>query len=144
MSATIDTLGVQHQTVLARLDEIETAAAAARLADFLAFLQGELLEHFALEENRLFPVLARHHLAEGPLAVMQMEHEDFRALVAELAVALRAGNAEGAVAAAREIIALLRAHISKEDHVLFPLARHVLSAAEVEEIDARAVGPDAR
>lgn len=140
MSTTIDTLGNQHRTVLARLDEVAAAGpAAAGLPEFLAFLQDEVREHFALEEDFLFPALAHHRtLAQGPLAVMEAEHEEFRALVAALAVALRAGSAEGAVTAAGEIIALLRAHIDKEDHVLFPLARRILSAAELDEVDDRA------
>ena len=136
MSTTIATLESQHQTVLARLEE--AAAGAAPLPGFLAFLQGEVQEHFALEEDFLFPALARHRqLAEGPLVVMEAEHAEFRALVAELAVALRASNAEAATTAAREIVGLLRAHIHKEDHVLFPMASHVLSPAELDEIDAR-------
>ena len=140
MSTTIATLESQHQTVLARLDEI--AAGAAPLPGFLSFLQGEVQEHFALEEDFLFPALERHrHLADGPVAVMKAEHEEFRALVAELAVALRAGSAEGAETAARAIVGLLRAHIDKEDHVLFPMARHVLSAAELDEIDALSAAP---
>jgi hemerythrin-like domain-containing protein len=140
MSTTIDTLGSQHRTVLARLHEIAAAApAAAPLPDFLAFLQSEVQEHFALEEDFLFPALARHaQLAQGPLAVMEAEHEEFRALVAELAVALRTGNAAAAAGAARDVVGLLRAHIDKEDHVLFPMARHVLSAAELDDLDARA------
>lgn len=138
MSATIEILGSQHQTVLARLDEIAVAPAGAPLEDFLAFLEGEVQEHFGLEETFLFPALARHrHLAEGPVAVMEAEHREFRALVAELGVALRASRADSAAAAARTVIELLRAHIYKEDHVLFPLAEHVLSPAELDELDAK-------
>lgn len=147
MSTMIDTLGNQHRTVLARLDETPIdGASAAHLADFLAFLQGEVREHFALEEEFLFPALARHrNLAQGPLAVMEAEHEEFRALLAASADALRADDAERAAITAGSIVALLRAHIDKEDHVLFPMARRILSATELDEVDARAAArPRAR
>lgn len=138
MSTTIATLESQHQTVLARLDQVAAAAAAAPLPDFLVFLQGEVGEHFALEEEFLFPALERFpQLAQGPVAVMKAEHAEFRALVAALAVALRAGSQDGALTAARQVIGLLRAHIDKEDHVLFPMARHFMSAVELDDLDAR-------
>jgi hemerythrin-like domain-containing protein len=141
MATTIETLREQHQTVLARLNEVEAAAPGQRAAmeAFLAFLRSELHEHLGLEEEALFPVLSHHpHLATGPVAVMEAEHRECDALVAELAIGLRSGSAEPLAAVAERIIALLRAHIDKEDHVLFPLAAHMLSAAEHDEVDARA------
>ena len=141
MTKTIERLREQHQIVLARLDEVEAAVpgSLATMGEFLAFLQTELPEHFDLEETVLFPVLSRHrHLADGPVAVMEAEHHECHALVAELAVALRAGSMEQLAAVARRVVAVLRAHIDKEDHVLFPLAARVLSAAERDEVEARA------
>jgi len=141
MHTTIATLGQQHRTVLARLDEVEAAAPGhtATRREFLAFLGGEVEEHFGLEEEALFPVLARHpHLTTGPVAVMEAEHHEFRALIAELAAALRAPGAGRPDPVVRAIITLLRAHIDKEDHVLFPLAEALLTAAELGEVEARA------
>lgn len=141
MTTTIETLRDQHQAVLACLDEVEarTPGPTAALQEFLGFLQTEMQEHLGLEEEALFPVLSRHpRLAEGPVVVMEAEHRELHALIAELAVALRTGSADQPLAIVRIIIALLRAHIDKEDHVLFPLAAHVLSVAELEEMEARA------
>jgi hemerythrin-like domain-containing protein len=141
MHSTIATLAQQHRMVLARLDEVEAGAPGhtATLQQFLAFLGSEVEEHFGLEEEALFPVLARHpHLAAGPVAVMNAEHHEFRALVGELATALRTPGAGRPDPVARAIITLLRAHIDKEDHVLFPLAEDLLTAAELEEVQARA------
>ena len=141
MTKTIETLRGQHQTVLARLDRIEAVAPpdAARMEEFLTFLKTDLKEHLELEEGALFPVLSHHpHLANGPVAVMEAEHRECDALAAELAVAVRMGRIAAAASVVRQIIAVLRAHIDKEDHVLFPLAGRMLSAAERQEIDARA------
>ena len=72
----------------------------------------------------------------GPIAVMLHEHELGRAHVAAVAAALAgAGRGEAdALAALREHLAgyieLLRAHIDKEDHILYPMADRLLDAAD--------------
>ena len=137
---TIETLGAQHRIVLARLNELDDGGPEpARMEALLAFLAGELEEHLVLEERALFPVLARHtQVTARPVAGMEAEHGELRALVGELTCALRAGGAGRAQSVGRVIAALLRAHIDKEDHVLFPLAERMLTLAELEEVDARA------
>jgi hemerythrin-like domain-containing protein len=139
---TIAILGSQHRDVLDRLAAIEAALAAdddSDLPAFAAFLQAEVMEHFTLEERALFPKLERHlPVGQGPLAVMHAEHTEFRALLEELDSAVRAGARDAQRLHAAEIIGLLRAHIHKEDHVLFPLASQLLSAEEMSEVDAYA------
>jgi hemerythrin-like domain-containing protein len=142
MSSTIEVLGQQHQDVLDRLAEVDAgllAGGALNLAAFTAFLDGEVRAHFTLEEEALFPIMARHlGTGQGPLAVMDAEHAAFRDLLRALQDALADGDTPGQRAAAAEIIDLLRGHIHKEDHVLFPMATHVLSAEEQQEVDRRA------
>ena len=141
MSATIDKLGQDHQHVLAQLSAVEhrLAETADAPAEFAAYLDREVLEHFAVEEEALFPILARHlPPAGGPLAVMNAEHEEFRSLLAALRAAVRAGDAEQGRGCARELIELLRGHIAKEDRILFPMAMQMLSGDEQREVDARA------
>ena len=98
MSSTIDLLGRQHQDVLARLAEVEAGLLAAGrfdLAPFAAFLGGEVCAHFALEEEALFPLMARHlGTAAGPLAVMDAEHAAFRELLHALQTAVAAEKPE--------------------------------------------------
>jgi hemerythrin-like domain-containing protein len=109
------------------------------LENFHAFLEGEVREHFELEEEALFPILAtRPPLAAGPLAVMMAEHEEFRALLAELGAALRVADSERRAAVIGRIVTLLRTHIDKEDHVLFPLAAQLLAPEELATVEARA------
>ena len=102
--------------------------------------------HHAKEEANLFPALERHGLPResGPLGVMLAEHEEGRALVRGMAEA----NDREIAKAVRGYVALLRAHIDKENSVLFPLAEQLLSEEEqralahaFEEVE-QAQGPD--
>ena len=145
MSSTIDLLGQQHQEVLARLAAVDAGLltrGAFDLAPFAWFLAGEVRAHFALEEEALFPIMARHlGTGQGPLAVMDAEHAAFRDLLQALQNALAAGDVPGQRVAAAAIIDLLRGHIHKEDHVLFPMATRMLSVEEQHEVDHRAAAP---
>lgn len=139
MTATIGLLSMQHQDVLAQLHAVEAEILPrkdADLAEFAAYLADEVACHFALEEQALFPLLARHlDLEHGPLAVMNAEHAAFREGLAGLAAALHGGDLTAQRTQAVQLIELLRAHIDKEDHVLFPMAEHLLSASEQDEVD---------
>jgi len=86
--------------------------------------------HHGQEEDLLFPELMAMGMPEesGPLAVMLQEHEMGRAYVRHMLHALpgaREGGSEARqvlVNSARGYINLIRAHINKEDHVLFNMA----------------------
>lgn len=84
--------------------------------------------HHGKEEQHLFPALERQGIPRegGPLGVMLSEHEEGRALIRAMAQ----GDDRQAAAAIRQYVALLRAHIEKENGVLFPMAEHVLPAEE--------------
>lgn len=84
--------------------------------------------HHGKEEQHLFPALERQGIPRegGPLGVMLHEHEEGRALVRAMAQ----GDDRQAAAAIRQYAALLRAHIEKENGILFPLAEQVLPEAE--------------
>lgn len=100
--------------------------------------------HHAKEEDLLFPLLETSGLPRqgGPTGVMMHEHEQGRACV-------RGMNAEIASAAqgdtqainrftqfANDFIELLRQHIDKEDHCLFPIAEQALSAEDQKALEA--------
>ena len=148
MSATIELLGGQHQEVLARLDAVEKDLASRGtngwLAGFVTYLEREVAHHFAIEEQALFPVLARHlPLPQGPLAVMHAEHATFRELMQGLTVGFHSGDVERQERYTQDLIELLRQHIAKEDNILFPMASRLLTADEQHEVDwlAAAVPP---
>ncbi len=91
--------------------------------------------HHHKEEQVLFPLLReKAPMAAGPVSVMLAEHDQGRAHVSAVADGLSAASAgdadaRDAVAAGLEgYSALLRAHIAKENKVLFPLAERALRA----------------
>jgi hemerythrin-like domain-containing protein len=140
MAKTVELLSRQHREVLELLARTEAnLQAATGLSGFLKTLKTDVADHFTIEEECLFPVLAKHPgIADGPLRVMDMEHSAFRKLVLHLSQAVGAGRIEDQRAFARDIIDLLRERIAKEEHVLFPLAERILGEEEQLRMDSRA------
>lgn len=114
-----------------------------RVAEFAGFFQRYAdAFHHGKEEDLLFKAMVDRGfpLNGGPLAVMLHEHEVGRAHVRALAAI---GEASGA-AAAEEAEAfvrhstsfgpMLRAHIQKEDGILYPMALRVLPPSELERL----------
>jgi hemerythrin-like domain-containing protein len=143
MTSPTDRLRDEHRLILRALDLLEAAAGRAastgsvpdawwpELAGWVASFADR--NHHGKEEGALFPAMVKAGVPEegGPVGTMLAEHDEGRALVRAIAVG---GGAER-VRAAREFVALLRAHIAKENDVLFPLADAVL-----EEPDLAAIG----
>lgn len=138
----------QHRTielglgVLSRLVREAESAAGVNSAglraclDFLRLYADKL--HHADEEELLFPALRRRVSGEA-LALLEgveREHEEGRKLTAtmyELLPAAEGGSEQGIrrfVHAARQYMALILQHISKEDHVLFTIADRLLTARD--------------
>lgn len=98
--------------------------------------------HHHKEEQILFPALEERGLPRdgGPIGVMLAEHDSGRELIRAAAVGLaraRQGDREAVEDVRRSLqqfAELLRGHIFKEDHVLFQMARQVLSEADTDEI----------
>ena len=142
----------EHRLIERVLDSLETVSDRAdagdpvdpsfflRAADFIkGFADGC---HHEKEERILFPALEAAGLpkAGGPVVVMLEEHAEGRRLVSTMrdaAERLAAGDPRARstlVASAREYVALLRAHIAKENHVLFPMAEQIIGAPERDEV----------
>lgn len=139
-----DILSSEHQVILRVITTLEKAAGHLEAGQSIApefFLDAtDFIKGFAdgchhrKEEGVLFKALNQHGVPEntGPVAVMLAEHERGRQFTRGLhqaALALQAGDpaAQAAlVANARGYAALLRQHIHKEDHILFPLANQVI------------------
>lgn len=86
--------------------------------------------HHGKEEGCLFPVLEAIQPGFGPLRVMLGEHVEGRAFLGSMSEAVAKDDADGFADAARGYVTLLRRHIDKEDGILFPMARHMLTAAQ--------------
>ena len=141
MSAAVTATGAlrdEHRVILKALDVLE--AATDRLAAGSAIPEAAwsaLLDwcvrfadarHHAKEERLLFPALEAGGLGSGgPIAVMLEEHEMGRRLVR----GMRGGGPQSRAADARAYIDLLRAHIEKENEVLFEIADAVLDVSTV-------------
>ena len=90
--------------------------------------------HHRKEEGVLFATMEANGMpvAGGPIGVMLMEHEQGRAYtrgMRQAALAMEAGDPAARAEVlrnARGYAALLRAHIQKEDQILFPMADQVI------------------
>ncbi len=117
--------------------------AAEQFVDFIrTFADGC---HHGKEEKHLFVALEQKGASRetGPVAVMLHEHELGRSYVRQMAE-----NIEGASigdktslhlfqVAAHGYVDLLRAHIMKEDQILFPLADQLFSDSDYAEMTAQ-------
>ena len=91
--------------------------------------------HHGKEEVHLFPALEARGFPRdgGPTGVMLYEHEQGRAHLRDMDENMEAAAAGDSAALERFIehaegyLTLLREHIYKEDHILFPLADRTLS-----------------
>src|SRR4051812_11028397 len=142
----------EHEIILHGLRVLEALAdRAARgaevpakaVADAIEFLrQFADVHHHHKEEEILFPALEEAGLPRdgGPLGVMLHEHDQGRQLISRLReaapdAASDVGSRERFASAARAYVALLTAHIEKENYVLFPMADQALGVAEGRRVD---------
>jgi len=151
MKAT-DILKHEHQIILLVLEGAEREAQriqetgvvqAGKVEELLDFFQSFADRcHHHKEEKVLFVRMQERGMPadRGPVAAMLLEHDQGRGLLSAVAEALpeaAKGKAE-AVASVRDnlraYVALLRAHIAKEDTVLFPAADQLFTAEDQETL----------
>ena len=156
MSA-IQSMMDEHQTILRVLASLEALVASdtgepvSTFKDIVQFLRdyADRLHH-AKEEDLLFPAMeaAGVPAEQGPTAVMRMEHEEGRAFVGRMAEMVDGDDTDFDRAAfsvpARGFIDLLRAHIGKEDHILYPMAGRLMRDTDQAQLDAACVQADAK
>lgn len=100
--------------------------------------------HHGKEEDLLFPELEARGMPRdsGPIAVMLHDHRMGREFVGRMAASLDGAGAGDAAAerqlvdAGRGYIDLMRAHIMKEDHVLFDMADQMVEPAACQRLCA--------
>ncbi len=147
----IEQLMHEHQEGLAALDRLEEAAqqvAAEGLSSgmrkamdqAIAFINGEIRVHNEKEEKVLFPALAPYLPSPGgPVDVMLAEHRELWQLNDRLVAALAEPSPASSALAdtALSIVHLLRQHISKEDNILYPMARQFLGDDGLAEVASK-------
>lgn len=146
MSKAIDELKHDHEAILFALQILEkmlagipaNTASREDLSNFIGFLK-EFADkcHHGKEEGLLFPALVQAGMPEkaGPVAVMLSEHVEGRQYIQQMEAALTGGlDGRRFTDAASGYIRLLRAHIDKENNVLFMMAEQMLPAAQLEQL----------
>ncbi len=147
-----DILRHEHQVVLLVLEGAERIARdidagkaipIADLEQMLDFFRNFVDRcHHGKEEELLFPKMQERGLPgnAGPLPVMRHEHEEGRQFARNIASAVATAKM-GEPEAQRTLpeylrgyAELLRAHIAKEDNVLFPMADRILEDSDQAEL----------
>lgn len=138
----IDVLLGEHRTILQVLDEVERESRRMERSGVLReMFWGDLLRfadefdaglHHKKEEELLFPALERAGLPvdTGPTAVLRDEHGRIAFGRDRLEHSLVARDQLRVAAASASYVDLVRGHVLKENQIVFPLARRLLSAAE--------------
>lgn len=160
MEAT-ERLMAEHQVIVRAVDALVGFAEEVRrgggdreeLFRFLTFIRdyADALHH-GKEEQILFVAMVEAGFPReaGPIAAMEAEHEAGREYVATLLglagerIAWTPEDREEIFVAAHGYADLLRAHINKEDQVLYPMAERQLSPELKGEVDERCAAFDAR
>jgi len=131
---------MEHEQALAALDRLERAATALDHGDpaephlrtvreVCDTLTTTVREHNENEERVLFPLLGD----DAPCEPFRQEHVALRELELRLGTALDGPTPERDIPpVAHALVDLLRAHIQREDDVLFPMARALLGAEGLE------------
>lgn len=132
----IEELTADHEKILAKVDELEKEISPAdrgKIKEFLHFAETFVEPHLQKEEKVLFPALEKKGIPKegGPIGMMLFEHETKRGYVKKLQKALAKDEEEEIKEYAQAIVSLLRDHIFKEDNILYPCARDVLTSEEL-------------
>lgn len=120
---------------------------AAVLEELVGFFTQEVCDLLRLEEEVLFPPVGRDlNEIGGPVAALELEHEELRQMIREFAQAVlawsqreseHAGAADAVLSSARRLRELLRVHIEKEEAVLFRLIPKIFTRADRRRAAAR-------
>ncbi|MDP6377600.1 MAG: hemerythrin domain-containing protein [Pseudomonadales bacterium] len=73
------------------------------------------------EEGRLFPALEAAGGPGNPVRMMRMEHEQIRALVAQMVDALAAREQQQFLGLGETLLLLTQQHNMKEENILYPI-----------------------
>jgi iron-sulfur cluster repair protein YtfE (RIC family) len=114
-------------------DDFADAEDAARKGDWTACaatygkFRTELLAHFSVEEEVLFPAFEqRTGMAGGPTQVMRGEHVQMRDLINQMDGALAQKDADGFGGAAETLLIMMQQHNMKEENILYPMIDQAL------------------
>jgi hemerythrin-like domain-containing protein len=115
-----DDLFVAAEEAAQRGDWTATAHAFAHFRD-------QMNAHFEAEEGLLFPAFeAATGMSQGPTEMMRREHEQMRALLAQLESACDAQDDDGYSGVGETLLMLMQQHNMKEENILYPMCDQAL------------------
>lgn len=118
-----DALLGEHAVFYALFDQIEEllddAGSARELTLAIELVRPGLVAHAKLEDELLFPELARANPSSGPLPTMRSEHQQIDELLERI---VNMDDLETLRPTISSLLELVREHFLKEEHVLLPMA----------------------
>ncbi|MCL2346191.1 MAG: hemerythrin domain-containing protein [Desulfobulbus sp.] len=99
-------------------------------AHYQAFHAG-MESHFSAEETLLFPTFeSATGESGGPTQVMRGEHTQMRALLAAMAEAIEARDADEYAGQAETLLIMMQQHNLKEENILYPMCDSAIPPAD--------------
>jgi hypothetical protein len=138
----LEKLKILSQSVLELKHKGFSNDVISTISDVVNFITTEVKAHNDQEEQFLFPALEKRLPPDGPTYVMRNEHvhlkDAYERLSGSLKKLMENFNDREAMDILVDttifIVSFLTNHINKENHVLFPMARNILTKDEIEEI----------
>jgi hemerythrin-like domain-containing protein len=130
-----------HAWLLSVLSEAERLLGSGALGDAQARFStfaAALERHIGLEEEVLFPLFeVRTGIVGGPVALMREEHHEIAHAVGRMRDGLERGDATAFHEGLAQFRQFFLAHVSKEEHFLYPTLDRMLSPHELMAVLAR-------
>ncbi|WP_139488243.1 hemerythrin domain-containing protein [Brevibacillus dissolubilis] len=130
----------EHAALSELMDRVREGYNEEVYADALREIGEELTQHFVYEEEFILPRLQKHIPSDtaGPVMKLTQEHDVIRNSyeeVRQMFLERNPGEPNPELMKKMNLLAyLLKKHIEKEDHYLFPMASVILTAEERTEI----------
>jgi hemerythrin-like domain-containing protein len=119
----------QCDAVFATAEQAVAAQDWGRATAAFVQFQSAVLQHFAAEENLLFPAFeAQTGMRGGPTQVMRGEHVQMRELMEAARAALLARDADDYGGHTETLLFMMQQHNMKEENVLYPMCDQQLVA----------------
>ncbi len=109
--------------------ELEAAGGGPEAREAWQAFDQAMRQHFAMEEQVLFPAIeeASGMGGMGPTQVMRMEHVQMRGLLDQMAAAAERDDFDAVLDQGDTLLMLIQQHNVKEENVLYPLAEQTLA-----------------